>query len=976
MMGMKKERLQVLIDTEDRKNPYTDEALAKKLSISRGETTLLRQKLKIPDSRERRKPILCETIRQILESNPGISKRGVTGQLQQMGFSVSRFTIEQLLSNALYMEEIKSAVSSPNIGTIADNGGKEFISTAFDNLIGQKGSLFPIIEQAKAAILYPPKGLHTLLLGATGVGKSDLAEAMYRFAVDSGRLSIKAPFVVFNCADYADNPQLLLSQLCGHTKGAFTGAERSKEGLIEKADGGILFLDEVHRLPPEGQEILFYLIDKGKFRRMGETESLRQVAVMLIMATTEVQSAALLATFRRRVPMVIELPSLQERPLQERLALIHYFLKHEAQRTGNALNIDADALKSLLLYDCSSNIGQLSADIQVACARGFLNLITSGSKTLYITVSNLPAHARRGLLKLQHQRDKIEKLRINSCEILPGKENMVYVDELYSVPREIYSYIEEQYGELSMQGVSQEEINRIIGSELEAKLWKWIKRANDSPEPIVKADLYKVVDKAIVDIVEAMIEKAADILIRPGEQIVVGLSIHLTETLKRIKQNKRIINPHLEKTKYEYAREFAIAREMAECFLGQTGVRLPEEEIGFITLYLTMYCRQDADGRVGILVLSHGHVAVGMAEVANRLLGVNHAKAVEMSLDESSETALERTIEIVMQINEGKGVLLLVDMGSLANFGSQITAITGIPIRSVGPVYTMMVIEAVRRALLPDTELDELAEMLGQPYLSAENLSTELLENDVAFNKSKSAILTICITGKGAAMQLQKEVERQIGGQQGQIEIICMGLADRQTFANEVRKIMKTHSIKAVVGTLDPGLPGVPFISVDQIVKGKIASLLQCAPSRRTTVAEVIQEELIFYPNPEWSKPQVIDLLTQSLLSRDLVKPEFATDVVKRELIGVPILSLRVAIPHGEDPRYVNQTSVALAIFPEAIPWGENYRVNVVCLFAAATDGRELVQELGGKLTNDEIVDCLIEARTPAEAKRILVQEE
>lgn len=62
-MGMKKERLQVLIDTEDRKNPYTDEALAKKLSISRGEITLLRQKLKIPDSRERRKPILCETIR-------------------------------------------------------------------------------------------------------------------------------------------------------------------------------------------------------------------------------------------------------------------------------------------------------------------------------------------------------------------------------------------------------------------------------------------------------------------------------------------------------------------------------------------------------------------------------------------------------------------------------------------------------------------------------------------------------------------------------------------------------------------------------------------------------------------------------------------------------------------------------------------------------------------------------------------------
>jgi Sigma-54 interaction domain. len=72
----------------------------------------------------------------------------------------------------------------------------------------------------------------------------------------------ESPFIVFNCADYADNPQLLMSQLFGYVKGAFTGAESSKAGLVEKADGGILFLDEVHRLPSEGQEILFFYLTK------------------------------------------------------------------------------------------------------------------------------------------------------------------------------------------------------------------------------------------------------------------------------------------------------------------------------------------------------------------------------------------------------------------------------------------------------------------------------------------------------------------------------------------------------------------------------------------------------------------------------------------------------------------------------------------------------------------------------------------
>lgn len=966
----KADSLRLLLGNEDKKNPYTDQELAQKLAISRGEATLLRQRMKIPDSRERRRPVLCEAIRQIMDSDPHLAKRTVTEKLRQMGFAVSRFTTEQLLQNDTYRQSPEAAVPPGIQQPVAEYGGKEIAGMAFGHLIGQKGSLFPVIEQAKAAILYPPKGLHTLLFGATGVGKSDLAEAMYRFAVETGRLNKAAPFVMFNCADYADNPQLLLSQLCGHVQGAFTGAERPKEGLIEKANEGILFLDEIHRLPPEGQEILFYLIDRGRFRRLGETESLRQASVMLIMATTELPSASLLATFRRRVPMVIELPSLQERPLSERLLLIHHFLRHEAQRTGNTLAIDADAVRALLLYDCTGNVGQLSADIQVACARGFLNLITGGNRNISITVADLPAHARRGLLKVRHQRDKLDKLRVTGYEIAPGKDDMVYMDELYTWPREIYSYIEERYGELSRQKLSQKELNRIIGAELEDKLRQWIKRADETAELVNKADLYKVVGQPIVDIVESMLERAESMLGHANERIVVGLSIHLTETLKRLKQNKVIMNPHLEKTKHEYAREFAIARDMAECFARHTGIRLPEEEIGFITLYLTMYCRQDNEGRVGILVLSHGHVAAGMAEVANRLLGVNHAKAVEMSLDESPETALERTVELVMQIDEGKGVLFLVDMGSLADFGTRITELTGIPVRSVGPVYTMMVIEAVRRALLPEASLTELADSIGQSCIGMTSVKQELLHNP----SGKPVILSVCITGQGAALQLQKELERKLG-QAGGVEIICLGLADRQSFTQQVRQIMSTRTVQAVVGTLNPHIPGVPFITVEQVLSNNLPSVFKPMAYKPAALQDIIKEELIFFPNQEASKPQIIELLAESLISRNLVKPQFAADVMKRELIGVPVLSLRVAIPHGEDPRYIQQTSAALAVFPEAVPWGENYRVNIVCMLAVTADGKEIVQELGERLTNDDLVERLLGTQSAMEVREVLLQD-
>ena len=92
--------------------------------------------------------------------------------------------------------------------------------------------------------------------------------------------------MVFNCADYANNPELLSSILFGHTRGAFTGAEKEKSGLLALADNGVLFLDEVHRLSHENQEKLFQFMDTGRFRPVGEEAEMVQANVRLLFATT------------------------------------------------------------------------------------------------------------------------------------------------------------------------------------------------------------------------------------------------------------------------------------------------------------------------------------------------------------------------------------------------------------------------------------------------------------------------------------------------------------------------------------------------------------------------------------------------------------------------------------------------------------------------------------------------------------------
>lgn len=86
-----------IINKEDKKNPLTDEQCAKKMSLNRSEVTQLRKSLGIPDSRDRRKPLLKKEIEEILSTNPDISERKLTKELKKLGFEVSRFTVSKLL---------------------------------------------------------------------------------------------------------------------------------------------------------------------------------------------------------------------------------------------------------------------------------------------------------------------------------------------------------------------------------------------------------------------------------------------------------------------------------------------------------------------------------------------------------------------------------------------------------------------------------------------------------------------------------------------------------------------------------------------------------------------------------------------------------------------------------------------------------------------------------------------------------------
>lgn len=705
------------------------------------------------------------------------------------------------------------------------------IKDVFDSIIGTSFSLKNASQQARAAIIYPPNGLHTLILGETGTGKSMFAEVMYRYAKEIGKIKANAPFISFNCADYANNSQLLVSHIFGVKKGAYTGANRDTIGLVEKANEGILFLDEVHRLPSEGQEMLFSIIDKGIYRRLGDAEEEHKVKILIICATTENVESMLLKTFTRRIPMLIRLPSLKDRSIEERYELIKSFLKIEVSCIKQSISITANALKAFLLYNCSNNIGQLKSDIKLSCSKAFLENMMKRDKDICIHSQYLPQYVLSGLFKYKEKRNEIDKFVNQDVIKFCLDENKARKEENIKIV-DFYGALEEKRKLLESNGINEKDIKLIMSLDIDTYFKKYILNIDkDNLE-----ELYKVVDKQIVDLVSEFLNEASEkLLMQFDSKILYGLSMHVASTVERILSGKEIKNHQLEDIKKMHNREYVIAYSLKLKVESTFHITIPEDEVGFITMFLCID-KEDCEGEenVGIIVAMHGeYTATSMADVANRLLGEKYAIGYNMPLDQKPETALENITEIVKEINNNRGVLLLVDMGSLVLFGDIIYERTKIPVKTIEMVSTPIVLEATRKATLK-ASLEEI-------YDWCINLNPHIVRSyadnfNISSTLKRKVIITACVTGQGTSIKLKPIVEKKLEVMNSDVDILNIDILNKKKFNHNIQKIKAEKDILAVISAVKPDDQSLLYISTSDIFDKEKISLLK---SRVNMIEEI-----------------------------------------------------------------------------------------------------------------------------------------
>ncbi|HUM16385.1 MAG TPA: sigma-54 dependent transcriptional regulator [Candidatus Nitrosotalea sp.] len=246
-------------------------------------------------------------------------------------------------------------------------------------IVGESEALRRVLQTIAAAA---PTRATVLLEGESGTGKELFAQALHDQSPRRDR-----PMITINCAAMPEG--LVESSLFGHEKGAFTGAIRSKPGLVETAHRGTLFLDEIAELPATLQVKLLRALQERQIRRVGGT-GLVDVDVRVVSATNrDLRDAIAKGHFREELyyrinVIAIHLPPLRERAGDVRL-LAHTFLKRFGQ--ARVTGMDDAAAEALDRYGWPGNVRELQNVIERACA------LADGS---LITVKDLPDHVLQG----------------------------------------------------------------------------------------------------------------------------------------------------------------------------------------------------------------------------------------------------------------------------------------------------------------------------------------------------------------------------------------------------------------------------------------------------------------------------------------------------------------------------------------------------------------------------------------------------
>lgn len=724
----------------------------------------------------------------------------------------------------------------------------------FSNLVGFDKSLYGIVEQSIAAMKYPD-GLPILFFGNSGVGKSMLANKIYEYCKAIGTLTNDAPFIELNCAQYFNNPELLTSQLFGYVKGAFTGADGDHKGIIENADRGIVFLDEVHRLSPEGQEKLFLHMDKGVFKRIGDNGPWRKSKVRYIFATTEKQNSTLLTTFIRRIPIICTLPDYSERSKEERKAILFHLFEQEAELIQKDIMVTETALDFLLKLNPPGNIGEIAGLIKQTVA----GKLSKHSSNNYIEIRVLDFPER--YLKLRSK---------SSFSTIEGRKTYIFSEEKYVHFEEGKSSFQEKrdrfflkvsqlFSHQSDSKTSPKGLKNMLQSYLEDFCDNYTFRENN--EVMTKfflpelQNIFQNIDSNIFFSVKGNTLQMIAAYLYNRNNWIDKENIPIEE----VKQIESML-----------IREMGIQTSMIFNLLENTlDIQLSLWDKLFIELCFFNESSEDK-AKERAIILAHGYAtASSIANVANRMVQQHIFDSIDMPLNIPVKEIVSKLNNYIDTYKPQNGLLILVDMGSLEEIRQDIEHTIQTPSVIINNVSTSMALNVATK-IVQGYSIEDLAKIIPEES----KIDSQIL---LPMTKKPKTIIVSCNTGLGTAMKL-KEMFEEFLPPGIDVQFISYETETLKSIQKE-GLVFQSNDVIAIIGTDDPDIDGIPFVSLEELFRGEQGQLY-------SLFRELYGEEVAKEVDGKIVKNLTLDRLIDSLTILDAEKVVEQIDVCFEKIEG------------------------------------------------------------------------------------------
>lgn len=534
--------------------------------------------------------------------------------------------------------------------------------------------------------------------------------------------------------------------------------------------------------------------------------------------------------------MTITLPGLHERTAMERYELLRAFFTAECSGIGTNIQVAPEVLRALLLYESPGNIGQLRTDVQLICARAYLEYRTNNLLELNVHLGVLPDHVRSGLLRTAELHRSLEPVLhlLDATHVFTPTG--LSLDNIPGSAQDLYESINTDLNRLRRSGLPENDINRL----LQLNIQRHFQRFADEVTRERQESISNLVDERIASISQQIVHYAEEQLERVfPEKLALVLAMHLTSTLEHLAHGRQVAELAIQSVRRTYPMEYEVARAALLQFRSSLGVSLPESETDVLAVLLANAdaLLSNEQSTVGIVVAAHGRgIAAGLAELVNTLVGVNFVRWVELTLEQSPEELLDKLIHWVRVADQGSGVLLLVDFASLLSLGEMVMRQTGVQVRTVAGVSAPLLVEAARRAQRSKhLTLDQLAANLVLPRFAHEQGGNEPVafaepafgdafsERRAGFmpDQAPRVILSVCLTGFGSAAKIAELIEEHLPGlREQEVEIICMDISLSSKTEADVQRLVGNRHVVAVVGTINPHLESYPFIALTDFLFG------------------------------------------------------------------------------------------------------------------------------------------------------------